>query len=86
MDDEPRQLIWDGSITGIDDMGRSFEDAELLGEDSSLCEEVNPGESTECVVVFDVSSDVTIEGLEVRMEDKRVLPIPEVEEEDEEES
>ncbi|MDE2815195.1 MAG: hypothetical protein OXM03_06465 [Chloroflexota bacterium] len=85
LDDEPRQLLWDGSITGIDDMGRSFEDAELLGEDSSSCEEVNPGESTECVVVFDVSSDVTFVGLEVRMEDKRVLPVPAVEDIEEEE-
>ena len=86
LDDEPRQLLWDGSISGIDDLGRSFEDAKLLGEDSSSCEEVNPGESTECVAVFDVSTDVSIVSLEVRMEDKRVLPIPNTEEEEAEDS
>ena len=86
VDDEPRQLLWHGSISGIDDLGRLFEDAELLGEDSSSCEEVNPGESTECVVVFDVSTDVSIVSLEVRIEDKRVLPLPNIEEEEAEES
>ena len=59
----------------------------MLGSDGSSCDEINPGESTECLAVFDVDADVDIVNIEFHVLDDRVLPVPAVEdsEEDEEE-
>ena len=73
------------TVFGIDDMGRHFEMAKLLG-----CDEVNPGSTVECVAAFDVEEGVTITDIEVRAMDERVITLPddgeESEEDDEEES
>ena len=73
------------TVFGIDDMGRHFEMAKLLG-----CDEVNPGSTVECVAAFDVEEGVTITDIEVRAMDERVITLPEEgeesEEDDEEES
>lgn len=84
LDDEPHQFIWAGDLFGIDDMGREFEVTKLLGSDTASCVEINPGESTECLAVFDVDADVDIVNLEFHVQDERVLPLPDVEDEDEE--
>ena len=83
LDDEPQQLIWIGDLLGIDDLGREFEATDILGSDSSLCDEVNPGESTECLAVFDVDAGVDIVNIEFQVRDERVLPLPDVTETDE---
>ena len=67
------------TVFGIDDMGRRFEMAELLG-----CDEVNPGSTVECVAAFDVEEGVTITEIEVHAMDERVITLPEEDEESEE--
>ena len=87
LDDEPQRLPYSDAVIGIDDLGRKFEVAKVLGSDGSSCDEINPGESTECLAVFDVDADVDIVNIEFHVLDDRVLPVPAVEdsEEDEEE-
>ena len=67
-------------VIGLDDMGRSFRPERLIG-----CEEVNPGSTEKCTVVFEVGENVTIEQLEVYAIGKGVVPIPESEGDEEEE-
>ncbi|MCY3784669.1 MAG: hypothetical protein OXG79_12925 [Chloroflexi bacterium] len=71
-------------VFGIDDLGRRFEMAKLLG-----CDEVNPGGMVECIAAFDVEESVTITEIEVHAMDERVITLPgedeESDEDDEEE-
>ena len=67
-------------VVGLDDMGRRFEAERIFG-----CEEVNPGSTVDCIVVFEVAENVTIMQIEVYAIDKRVVPIPEAEEEEDQE-
>lgn len=87
LDDEPQRLSSSKSVFGVDDLGRKFDTLRVLGSDGSSCHEINPGESTECLAVFDVDPDVDIVNVEFHARDERVLPVPAVEdsEEDEEE-
>jgi hypothetical protein len=66
-------------VIGLDDMGRRFEAERTFG-----CGEVNPGSTVDCIVVFEVAENVTIVQLEVYAIDKRVVPVPAVEEEEDE--
>lgn len=69
------------AVVGIDEMGRRFETAKLLG-----CDEVNPGSAVACVAAFDVEKSVTITKIEVHALDERVIALPgEDEESDEDE-
>lgn len=82
LSDEAREFddLFSGEqVIGIDDMGRRFEAERTFG-----CGEVNPGSTVDCIVVFEVAESVTIVQLEVYATDKRVVPVPEVEEEEEE--
>ena len=77
--DESKRL-YGHSVFGVDDMGRQFDVEALLG-----CDDVNPGVSTECYAVFDVQSAVKIVALELHVLDERVLPLPDVDDEEAEE-
>lgn len=64
-------------VFGLDELGRRFEAERTYG-----CSDINPGSTADCIVVFDVAENVTIVQLEVYATDKRVVPIPEDEEEE----
>ena len=64
-------------VIGLDDMGRRFEPEGFFG-----CVEVNPGSTEKCTVVYEVGESVTIVQLEVYAIDRRVVPVPEVEEDE----
>ena len=87
LDDEPHQFLFSDAVIGIDDLGRQFGAENVLGSDGSFCGQINPGESTECHAIFDVDADVALVSIEFHVQDERVLPLPDVEdsEDDEEE-
>ena len=58
------------NVKGVDDTGRLFEETEFS------CEEVNPGGTGRCMIVFDVPADVEIAGLDVEVTDHRQIALP----------
>ncbi len=65
------QLSLDSYNTkGIDDTGRLFEEIDFS------CEDVNPGGSGRCMIVFDVPAEVSITGLDIEITDHRQIAIP----------
>lgn len=55
---------------GVDDTGRLFDEIKFI------CDEVNPGDTGHCVMVFDVLADVDIVALDLEVSDRRQIPIP----------
>ncbi len=73
LDTEPQDYRW-GSVTlGLDNLGQEFE------PETVECEELNPGESDTCVIVFDVENDVSIIGLDISAKDHKRIVIPQQE-------
>ncbi len=70
-DEEDR--LWSSSIKGVDATGRLFEEMEVQ------CDDMNPGETGRCVIVFDIDEAVDIVALDVEIMDHRQLPIPPME-------
>lgn len=58
------------TIQGVDDAGRLFEESEMG------CVEMQPGESTECVVVFEVEQESHISALDIEVPDHQQLAVP----------
>ncbi len=70
------RIFRDEEVFGIDDLGRRFEMARLLG-----CDEVNPGGTVGCIAAFDVEKSVTISQIEVHAIDERVITLPDADDE-----
>ncbi len=70
--DEPLTL-YTHQVKGVDDGGRLFEEKDLA------CLAANPGESTECVIVFEIEQANHIAALDVEVADHQQLAVPGVE-------
>lgn len=64
------ESIYSPNIKGIDDAGRTIESVE------SACGKMNPGETTNCVIVFDIDADTNISALDVEVSDHQELAVP----------
>lgn len=82
LSDETRDFgNWNSEeVIAVDDLGRRFESVRTFG-----CGEVNPGGAVDCIVVYDVAANVTLVRVDIYAMDKRTMPLPELDEEDEEE-
>jgi len=70
--DEPLTL-YTHQVKGVDDSGRLFEEKDMK------CLAANPGESTECVIVFEIEQANHIAALDVEVADHQQLAVPGVE-------
>lgn len=67
--DEPLTL-YTHQVKGVDDSGRLFEEKDMA------CLAANPGESTECVIVFEIEQASHIAALDVEVTDHQQLAVP----------
>lgn len=65
--------LYTHQVKGVDDGGRLFEEKDLA------CLEANPGESTECVIVFEIEQAGHIAALDIEVVDHQQLAVPSVE-------
>jgi hypothetical protein len=73
LDSEPQDPSYSSAaeIQGFDELGNLYEP-----DSTRACEELDPGETAPCTVVFDVPQDVTIVGLDLKVQDHKRLTLP----------
>lgn len=62
--------LYTHQVKGVDDGGRLFEEKDMA------CLAANPGESTECVIVFEIDHESHIAALDVEVTDHQQLVVP----------
>lgn len=67
LDNEPFSTFDFDELLGVDETGKTYEYSERF------CDDVNPGATDDCTLVFDVADNVSIVGLDLKVVDHRRL-------------
>jgi hypothetical protein len=72
LDREPQDPSYSSTaeVQGFDELGNMYEPVS-----SRFCEELDPGESAPCTIVFDVPNDVKIAGIDLKVTDHKQLTL-----------